>query len=46
MAKSNLASMSVDALLKLRQDIGNVLGSKANELKTSSLGWVAKSGPE
>ena len=33
MAKSNLSSMSVDALLKLREDIGNVLGSKANELK-------------
>jgi DNA-binding protein H-NS len=34
MAKSNLASMSVDALLKLRQDIGNVLSRKATELKT------------
>ena len=34
MAESNLASMSVDALLKLRQDIGNVLSRKATELKT------------
>jgi len=33
MVKSNLASMSVDALLKLRDDIGNVLSRKANELK-------------
>jgi DNA-binding protein H-NS len=33
MAKSNLASMSVDALLKLRDDIGKVLSRKANELK-------------
>jgi DNA-binding protein H-NS len=33
MAKSNLASMSVDALLKLRDDIGKVLASKASELK-------------
>jgi hypothetical protein len=33
MAKSNLASMSLDALLKLRDDIGKVLSRKANELK-------------
>ena len=33
MAKSNLASMSVDALLKLREDIGNVLSRRADELK-------------
>jgi DNA-binding protein H-NS len=33
MAKTNLASMSVDALLKLRDDIGDVLGRKASELK-------------
>ena len=33
MAKGNLASMSVDALLKLRDDIGKVLTGKANELK-------------
>ena len=33
MAKRNLASLSVDALLKLRGDIEKVLISKANELK-------------
>jgi DNA-binding protein H-NS len=33
MAKSNLASMSVDALLNLRDDIGKVLSRKANELQ-------------
>ena len=33
MAKTNLASMSVDALLKLREDIGNVLSRKADQLK-------------
>src|SRR6266487_3851527 len=33
MAKRNLASLSVDALLKLRGDIEKVLSSKANELK-------------
>ena len=30
MPKGNLASMSVDALLKLRDDIENVLSSKVN----------------
>ena len=29
----SLASMSVDALVKLRDDIGSVLSGKANELK-------------
>jgi DNA-binding protein H-NS len=33
MAKGNLASMSVDALLKLREDIGNVLSQKAGQLQ-------------
>src|SRR4030095_4031870 len=33
MAKMNLASMSVDALLTLRDDIGKMLSGKANELK-------------
>jgi DNA-binding protein H-NS len=33
MAKQNLASMSVDSLLKLRDDIGDVLNRKADELK-------------
>jgi DNA-binding protein H-NS len=34
MAKVSLASMSVDALLKLREDIGTVLSRKADELKS------------
>jgi DNA-binding protein H-NS len=34
MAKANLASMSVDALLKLRDSIGNILGQRADELKS------------
>jgi DNA-binding protein H-NS len=33
MAKQNLASLSVDALLKLRDDIGSVLSKKADNLK-------------
>jgi DNA-binding protein H-NS len=33
MAKMNIASMSVDALLELREDIGKVLSQKAKELK-------------
>jgi DNA-binding protein H-NS len=33
MAGTNLATMSVDALLKLRDDIGRVLGHKAHQLK-------------
>ena len=33
MAKVSLASMSVDALLKLREDIGTVLSRKAGELR-------------
>ena len=32
-AHSNLASMSVDALLKLRDEIGATLGRKAHDLK-------------
>jgi DNA-binding protein H-NS len=34
MAKGNLASMSVDALLKLRDDIENVLSRRAADLKS------------
>jgi DNA-binding protein H-NS len=34
MAKANLASMSVDALLKLRDDIENALSRRADELKS------------
>jgi DNA-binding protein H-NS len=33
MAKQNLASMPVDALLKLREDIGAVLSDKTDQLK-------------
>jgi H-NS histone family len=33
MAKQNLASMSVDSLLKLRDDVAGVLSRKADELK-------------
>ncbi len=33
MPKTNLASMSVDALLKLRDDVGKALSRKANELQ-------------
>src|SRR5260370_37277706 len=34
MAKPNLASMSVDALLELRDDVGKALSRKANELQS------------
>jgi DNA-binding protein H-NS len=33
MARTNLSSMSVDALLKLRDDVGKVLSQKAVRLK-------------
>jgi H-NS histone C-terminal domain len=33
MAKTNLGSMSVDALLKLRDDIGKVLSHRADQLQ-------------
>ncbi len=33
MAKQNLASLSVDALLKLRNEIGSILSKKADGLK-------------
>jgi DNA-binding protein H-NS len=33
MAKTNLSSMSVDALLRLRDDVGRVLSRRADELK-------------
>ena len=46
MAKGSLASMSVDALLKLREDIGNVLSSKANDLKSQLLRLGGKIGPQ
>ena len=34
MAKQNLASMSVDALLKLKDEIGIILSRKADDLKS------------
>jgi DNA-binding protein H-NS len=34
MAKSNLANMSVDALLKLRTDVGTALSRRAKELES------------
>ena len=34
MAKSNLASMSVEALLKMRDDIGRILNDKAEQLQS------------
>ena len=34
MPKPNLSAMSVDALLKLRDDINKVLDRKANELRS------------
>jgi DNA-binding protein H-NS len=44
--KSNLASMSVEALLKQRDDIGNVLSRRAEELKDqlSRLGETVRKG--
>ncbi len=47
MTKQNLASMSVDSLLKLRDDVADVLSRKADELKSqlSRLGGdTAKNG--
>ena len=47
MARQDLASMSVEALLKLRDDIGSILSRKADDLKQqlSRLGdngsWVS-----
>jgi DNA-binding protein H-NS len=46
MAKTNLASLSVDELLKLRDDVGKALNRKANELQgqLSRLGTEIGSG--
>ena len=43
--RSNLASMSVEALLKLRDDIEDVLTRKAEQLRTHLRGWVTKAPP-
>jgi DNA-binding protein H-NS len=45
MAKSNLASMSVEALLKMRDDIGKILSDKVGALQNQLAalgdgGWV------
>jgi hypothetical protein len=51
MPKPNLSSMSVDALLKLREDINEILNRKAHELRSqlSMLGGASvgrqQSGP-
>ena len=45
MARTNLSSMSVNALLKLREDIGKVLSSKANELKNQLARLGSETGP-
>jgi DNA-binding protein H-NS len=46
MARTNLGSMSVEALLKLRDDVGKVLSQKAVQLEQqlSKLGGEAGSG--
>ena len=46
MAKSNLGSMSIEALLKLRDDVGKVLSQKAVQLEQqlSKLGGEAGGG--
>jgi DNA-binding protein H-NS len=45
MARTNLGSMSVDALLKLRDDIEKVLSSKADELKNQLARLGSEIGP-
>jgi hypothetical protein len=54
MPKPNLSSMSVDALLKLREDINEALDRKASELRsqlfnagrTRHSAWKPVEGPE
>ena len=46
MPKPNLSSMSVDALLKLRDDISRTLDRKANELRSQlSMLGLQRKGP-
>ena len=46
MPKPNLSAMSVDALLKLRDEINKILGRKANELRSQlSMLDVQRRGP-
>jgi DNA-binding protein H-NS len=44
-SSSNLAAMSVDALLKLRDEIGGVLGRKVGELRRQLSQLTGASGP-
>ena len=48
MPKPNLSAMSVDALLKLRDDINKILNRKANELRSqlSMLGLQRRGPPK
>ena len=46
MAKNNLALMSVEALIKMRDDIGKILSNKAGQLQRQLAalgdgGWVS-----
>jgi hypothetical protein len=46
MAKSNLASMTIEALIEMRDDIGKILSAKAGELQRQFAalgdgGWVS-----
>jgi DNA-binding protein H-NS len=45
MARTSLASMSVDALLKLRDDIGKVLSRKAEQLHSQLSRLGGEAGP-
>ena len=42
MPKGSLGSMSIDARLKLRDEVGKVFTNKANELNINSRGWKVK----
>jgi hypothetical protein len=42
MAKANLSSMSVEALIKLRDKIRKVLNQEQSSCKASFRGWAAK----
>jgi hypothetical protein len=44
MARMNISSMSVDALLKLREDIGKALSKKAKEMQRQLSRLGAESG--
>ena len=46
MARTNLGSMSVDALLKLRDDVGTALSRRADELKNQLSRLGGEIGPQ